>query len=110
MRLRSQQPESQDKWDLRFKRISREELIMGRFTKSGKWDPEPTLGQLHRTQQEWEMIAGCPVDIEYIKGTFYGFCNELGALRLEHKYKAPNARAAFSKSHDSWFFSLEPKF
>lgn len=83
---------------------------MGQFTKSGEFDHEPTLSQLRRLQQDWERIAGCPVDIEYIKGTYYDFCNELGALRLEHKYKAPNARANFSKSHNSWFFSLESKF
>jgi hypothetical protein len=83
---------------------------MGQFKKSGEFDHEPTLNQLHRLQQDWERIAGCPVDMEYIKGAYYGFCNELGALRLEHKYKASNARAAFSKNHNSWFFSLESKF
>lgn len=82
---------------------------MGQFKKSGEFDPEPTMSQLRRVQEDWEKIAGCPVDIEYIKGTYYGFCNELGALRLEHKYKAKNARAAYSQNRGGWFFSLEPK-
>jgi hypothetical protein len=81
---------------------------MGQFVK-GKYDSTPTENQLLRTQRDWEEIAGEGVDIEHIKGTIYGYCSELGALRLEHRYKAPNARAGYSQSLKTWYFSLQMK-
>ena len=82
---------------------------MGQFIK-GKFDSTPTIDQLRRTQQDWEQIAGETIDIEVNKGTIYGYCSELGALRLEHRYKAANVRAAYSKSLRTWYFALDLKF
>jgi hypothetical protein len=82
---------------------------MGQFVK-GKFDSTPTKEQLLRTQQDWEEIAGEGVDVESVKGTIYGYCSELGALRLEHRYKATNARAGYSKNLGTWYFSLQLKF
>lgn len=63
------------------------------------------------TQVEWERIAKEPVRVEYIKGAMYGFCSELAALRLEHKYRNNNkAFAAFSMPQTSWYFCLETDF
>ena len=82
---------------------------MGQFNRSGKYDSTPTVQQLRRTQQDWEKIAGVPVDVEASKGAIYGYCSELGALRLEHKYKSSGARAGYSTNLSTWYFVLESK-
>lgn len=75
-------------------------------------EPGPEL--LKRVQQDWEQIAGETMDVEYIKGTMYGYGSELACLRLEHKYNLNartstlgKARAFFSKNLNTWTFALE---
>lgn len=61
-----------------------------------------------RTSREFSQIAGVPVTCEQIKGTMYGYCSELGALRLFHKYSNPKkCRAAYSENLRTWYFSIE---
>jgi hypothetical protein len=63
---------------------------------------------LERAAREWPAIAGEPVRMEEIGGTLYGFCSELGALRLEHKFGAsPRIKAGWSENVGSWFFRVE---
>jgi len=67
-----------------------------------------TQNAIDRVVADWSRIAKETVVVEEIKGAFYGFCSELGALRLFHKYSAPQkARAAFSEPRKSWYFVLE---
>lgn len=67
--------------------------------------------QINRITKDWTAIAGEPVEVEEIGGSYYGFCSELGALRLFHKYAITDgrAKAAYSPGQKSWFFRLEPK-
>jgi hypothetical protein len=62
---------------------------------------------LKRAQEDWELIAKETLDVEYVKGTLYGYGSELAVLRLEHKYKSPKARAFYSKNIDTWVFALD---
>lgn len=65
--------------------------------------------QLQRLTRDWSQIAGENVVIEQIGSAYYGFCSELGALRLfkKYRYSGDKADAKFSPSGDSWFFRLE---
>lgn len=65
--------------------------------------------RLIRTTTDWIKIAGEPVRVEEIGGSLYGFCSELGALRLFHKYQIVDgrAKAAYSENQKTWFFRLE---
>lgn len=62
-----------------------------------------------RIGRDWAKIAGEAVSIEVICGTVYGFCSEMGALRLEHVYRkcGDKAKAEYSENRKSWFFRLE---
>lgn len=67
-----------------------------------------TPERLARPAADWTEIAKEAVVVEQIKGTFYGFCSELAALRLFYKYKSiEKTRVAYSEGQKSWFFSLE---
>lgn len=67
-----------------------------------------------RVAAEWTKIAGAPVRVEYIKGTFYGYTSELGALRLFHKYNLMSRKvgtaAAFSVNLGTWYFAMQTNF
>lgn len=67
--------------------------------------------QINRLANDWSKIAGETVKVEVISGTPYGFCSELGALRLFHKYQIVDgrAKAAWSENLKTWFFRLETK-
>ena len=63
---------------------------------------------LKRVQRDWASIAGETMDVEYIKGTMYGYGSELAVLRLYHKYRNPTkARAFFSQNLNTWVFALD---
>lgn len=68
-------------------------------------------GQLDRTKRDWSHTAKEPIEVEFIKGTVYGFGSELAVLRLFHEYHQhganPHARAGFSTNLHKWYFSLE---
>lgn len=67
-----------------------------------------TNAQAARTAADWSKIAGETVRVEEIGGAIYGFCGELGALRLFHKFQNPTkCRAAFSQNMGTWYFSVE---
>jgi len=66
---------------------------------------------IKKIKKEWDAIAKESVNVEITGGTYYGFCSELGVLRLYRKYHgAPNVDTNFSKSMNSFYFRLEPKF
>jgi hypothetical protein len=76
----------------------------------GKQSEGPTQNQLERTRQDWETVAGEPVQVEHIKGTIYGFTTELGALRLYYKYHHSDRKkisAAYSHNLNTWYFALD---
>lgn len=70
-----------------------------------------TTNQIERVQNDWTSIAKENVRVEFISGTFYGFCSELAALRLAVKYTKSladgTAKADYSENLKSWFFRLE---
>ena len=65
----------------------------------------PTPAQIARTQNEYTKIAGEPVTIEFISGTLYAFCSELGTLRLFRKM--PNMCQGYSVNLKTFYFSIE---
>ncbi len=79
----------------------------GRFMSENNMEITDSLVQ--RTQLDWRNIAGEYVSVEPIGNTMYGFCSELAALRLFHKYKIIDGRAKadYSENRKSWFFRLE---
>jgi hypothetical protein len=42
----------------------------------------PNSNQLKRVEDDWSSIAGSDIEVEYIKGTLYGYGSELGVLKL----------------------------
>lgn len=69
---------------------------------------EVTDELLKRVAADWTQFAGEPVRIEHIKGMLYGFCSELGALRIEHRYNLPRKRGRAQKSAtEGWVYVLE---
>ena len=72
-----------------------------------------TAGQLERTAREWSAVAGEPVRVEEIAAALYGFCSELGALRLMRCYRwtlinrGDVARVSWSENLKTWAFSLD---
>lgn len=67
-------------------------------------DTPATASQLQRLAADWKDYAGEPVVVEQIKGTFYGFCSELGARRIAARYR--KFEVQFSVTRESWFFCL----
>ena len=67
----------------------------------------PTPSQIARTEKEYASIAGEYVKVEYVSGTLYAFCSELGTLRLFRKM--PNMRQGFSENMNTFFFCVETK-
>lgn len=69
-----------------------------------------TEQQIKRVEQDWLEIAGEPVSVEFIDGVFYGYCSELGTLRLEHKYNnRDKAESSYSSNLNTFYFRLETK-
>ena len=64
-----------------------------------------TASHREKVEVEWGRAAGETVEVRVIEGRVYGFCGELGALRLFKRY-APNARADYSKHVGSWYFTF----
>ena len=68
---------------------------------------------IKRLEKDWSIIAKEPVKVEVIDDVFYGFCSELGSLRIAVKF--PNqlikstASYGYSENLESWFFCLELK-
>lgn len=73
----------------------------------------PTQNKLDRTRRDWEAAAREPIQVEYIKGTIYGFTTELGALRLYHTYRYSDLKikhVGFSDNLNTWYFALDVKY
>mgnify|MGYP001636526621 CR=1 FL=1 len=69
---------------------------------------EPSPETMKRFQNDWAKIAGETMDVEYIKGTMYGYGSELAVLRLYVKYANPSkTRTFFSKNLNTWVFVLD---
>lgn len=69
---------------------------------------QATSAQIARITKDWHKLAGENVVVEQTGGALYGFCSELGALRLCMKYRTlETARVAFSENLGSWFFSFD---
>lgn len=67
-----------------------------------------TAAQLDRTAKDWSCMAGENVRVEQTGGTLYGFCSELGALRVAYEYRrCENFRAEYSTNLSTWFVSIE---
>ena len=71
------------------------------------------LSKVGRVEREWENISKEGIEVEEIKGAFYGFGSELATLRLLQKYTAngqtanKKVRAGFSKNKNKFYFVLE---
>lgn len=69
---------------------------------------EVTPAALKRLALEWSQIAGEPIRVENISGAIYGFGGtELGALRLERKYRYSTRARALESPAYGWTFRLE---
>lgn len=68
-----------------------------------------TEQQIARLTADWSKIAGEKLKVERIGGAFYGFCSELGALRLFYKYRysVDKAKVLYSDNQGTWVFRLE---
>lgn len=67
-----------------------------------------TKNVIKRVRIDWEKIAKTEVSVRFVKGAFWGFTSELGALRLEHEYNnRAKASASYSVNLKSWMFTLE---
>jgi hypothetical protein len=63
---------------------------------------------IDRLSRDWQSIAGEQVEVHRNAGAFYAFGSELACLRLLAKYRdCKDARYGFSKSFNSFYFSLE---
>lgn len=67
-----------------------------------------------KLKDQWKKIAGEPVEIEAIKGSFYGYCSELGTYRLFMKYtnkgkNNPNNKfdVGYSSNLKKYYFRME---
>jgi hypothetical protein len=73
-----------------------------------------TPNKIKRVADDWAQIAGESVEVEFISGTFYGFCSELGTLRLFKKYNAFSRNlgndAGYSANLKRFYFRLETNF
>jgi len=68
----------------------------------------PTTAQLNRTKTDWTNYSNESIELEYIKGTIYGFGSELATLRLLAKYRnCKNARIGYSTNLSTHFFALD---
>lgn len=69
--------------------------------------------QLQRLAGDWSDWSKESVEVEYVKGTVYGFGSELAVLRLFAKYNSngsvhvDNVRVGYSDNLNTWFFSLD---
>lgn len=50
-----------------------------------------TKEQIKRIADDWSEMAGEPVEVELIVTSLYGFCSELGVLRIMNKYRTNEA-------------------
>lgn len=66
-----------------------------------------TEQDINRTKALFSSIAKEPVEVQEIGATIYGFCSELAALRLFHKYNCSKCRAGYSENLKTWYFSLD---
>lgn len=63
---------------------------------------------INRIQADWQKAAKEAVEVEFIRGTYYGKCSELAALRLANHYGNPGkTRAYYSDNRKTWFFCLD---
>lgn len=67
-----------------------------------------TKNQIERLARDWSQYAGEAVTVEQISGAFYGFCGELGTLRLFKKYRnTKGTDCGYSVNLNSFYFVLE---
>lgn len=67
-----------------------------------------TAAQIARTANDWGQMAGEAVTVEQIGNAIYGFCSELGALRILKRYRTvERATAEYSQNLGKWFFCIE---
>ena len=73
----------------------------------------PTDVQVKKVKRDWDKIAKENIEVEKIKGAFYGYGSELATLRLLQNYTAngqvanKKTRAGHSKGKNSFYFVLE---
>ena len=68
-----------------------------------------TINQIKSIAKDWSLISKETVEVEYVKGTLYGYCTELAALRLAYKYRGDitKSRAFYSENLKTWVFALD---
>lgn len=68
-----------------------------------------TVEGLKRLTHDWNRVTLEPIKIEQIRGAVYAYGSELACLRLfyYYRYSPDKARASFSVSLNTWYFSLE---
>ena len=71
-----------------------------------------TPGQITRLKKDWEVVTKEPIEVQFIKGTFYAYGSELATLRLFKKYSGNfkgNEKVAqgYSENLKTFYFELE---
>jgi hypothetical protein len=76
-----------------------------------KNDEKGSQEQINRVKKDWERMAQEPINVEYIKGTFYGYGSELACLKIFMKYNIMErnfkTNTNYSGLAKSWYFRLE---
>lgn len=66
---------------------------------------------MERLIKDWSIVAGEAVTVEQIGAAWYGFCSELGALRLFFHFNAcvrnERTKAGWSDNMKTWYFRIE---
>ncbi len=87
------------------------QTILEQDTKNGQvrkieWTDEDTK----RVEDLWKQISGEDIKVEFISGSYYGYCSELASLRLLKKYRNnENASCHGSENLQTFHFCLKIK-
>ncbi len=71
-----------------------------------EWGSE---NNLKKVKDDWVKVTKEPIEVEYIKGAYYGYGSELAVLRL-YKYYNGKQRMGYSPNLNTWYFELELSF
>ena len=64
--------------------------------------------QVENLKRFWTKIAKEAIRMGYTPGAIYGYCSELGILKILNEYRfSEKAKIGYSKKYSSWYFRLE---
>ena len=64
--------------------------------------------QVENLKRFWTKIAKEAIHMGYAPGVIYGYCSELGVLKILNEYRfSEKAKIGYSKKYSSWYLRLE---